>query len=259
MNKKKTKKPEKKEDWKSFIGTMFVAFIIAIAFRSVLYEPYVIPSPSMRPNLIEGDYIFVSKFSYGYSKYSFSFGSWVFPFADDIKPRIFAMSEPKRGDMIVFRHPKDVGMNYVKRLIGLPGDKIQMKYGKIYVNGLLWKQRDTVPYIEHQRKIEQYIETNSDAISYPILNRTERGMLDNTGVYEVPEGHYFMMGDNRDQSEDSRASIGFVPYENLIGRAEIIFYSTSASLWNIPSWVTGIRWDRLFTILVPKGEHHEKH
>lgn len=250
---------EKKEDWKTILGTMLLAFVIAIAFRSVLFEPYVIPSPSMKPTLVEGDYIFVSKYSYGYSKYSFSFGKWVFPFAEGIESRAWPVYEPKRGDIIVFRHPQDVGMNLIKRLVGLPGDKIQMKYGKVYVNGKMLPQKEVAPYPEFKRMVEQFVETNPLNISYQVLNRTDHGVLDNTGIYEVPQGHYFFLGDNRDQSEDSRASLGFVPYENLIGRAEIIFFSTAATIWNIPSWVTGIRWERLFMRLVPEEKDYAAH
>ena len=236
------RKPESKFE---FVKTILIAGALALGFRSLLFEPFNIPSGSMIPTLLVGDYLFVSKYSYGYSRYSFPFG--VAPFDG----RIFE-SQPERGDVAVFRQPKNETVAFIKRIVGLPGDRIQVTDGVLRIND--------VPVIRSKKgfatatdgynviKFVVYEETLPNGRSYVIQERSDNDMLDNTSVYEVPPGHYFMMGDNRDNSRDSRAaSVGMVPAENLIGRAERLFFSHngSASLWQIWKWPFAIRYGRL--------------
>jgi signal peptidase I len=231
-----TPPPEKKpSELNETIKTLFFAFIFALVFRSFAYEPFHIPSGSMKSNLLIGDYLFISKFSYGYSKYSFPLA--LIPF----EGRVFA-SKPERGDIVVFRPPGRPNDDFIKRLIGLPGDRIQMKHGLLYINGTPIKKEyvddwtDTdVPAVESVLK--RYRETLPEGKSYLAVYKSDNDPIDNGPEFLVPEGHYFMMGDNRDNSEDSRFNaedprvpigpVGFVPEENLVGRAEIILFSWS--------------------------------
>ncbi len=230
------------------IKTVVYAVLIALAVRTVAYEPFNIPSGSMVPTLLVGDYLFVSKFSYGYSRYSLPFGLPVF------SGRIF-FHPPERGDVIVFKLPTDNSTDYIKRVIGLPGDHIQMKGGNLYINEQLVQRRRTRDYLYQEGNgtvipLAQYIETLPNGRQHLIIKMGDNGPLDNTPVYDVPSGDYFMMGDNRDNSQDSRvlSAVGYVPAENLIGRAEFIFFSTdgSARLWEIWKWPFAIRYSRLF-------------
>lgn len=222
--------------------------LVPILIRSFVYTPFHIPSGSMKPTLLIGDYIFVSKFSYGYSKYSF-------PFAPDIfSGRMFG-EDPKQGDIIVFRLPTDTGIDYIKRLVGLPGDRIQVKQGRLYINGKEL-QLETIEdfaddYMGEIKQITRYIETLPNGKRHEILDEHPNGALDNTPEYVVPDGHYFFMGDNRDNSQDSRVQkvVGFVPSENLIGRADMVFISTHGKLWKFWEWFTTLRTDRSFTML----------
>jgi signal peptidase I len=222
--------------------TVFFAFAIAMFVRVVAFEPFNIPSGSMRPTLLEGDYLFVSKYSYGYSRYSFFFG---FPPFDG---RIME-SPVERGDVAVFRRPPKNDVDYIKRIVGLPGDRIQVKSGILYINGEAVERHAVDDFIdEYGRRIPQYEETLPNGVKHLILESNgDNGYADNTIEYVVPAGHYFAMGDNRDNSQDSRV-IGPVPAQNLIGRAEFLFFSTdgSAALWQVWKWPFAIRYSRLF-------------
>ncbi|MBD9447639.1 MULTISPECIES: signal peptidase I [unclassified Rhizobium] len=222
------------------------ALILAMVIRTVLFQPFTIPSGSMMPTLLVGDYIFVNKFAYGYSRFSLPFSPNLF------SGRIFE-SEPKRGDIVVFRFPPNPDVDYIKRLVGLPGDRIQVKEGVLYVNGT------AVPRVPNGtfnsdyaqdpgQDVPVYRETLDNGVSFDTLDQSPVSRGDNTREFIVPEGHYFMMGDNRDNSLDSRFDVGFVPAENLVGRASVIFFSlgNDTSFREIWKWPTNMRWDRLF-------------
>ncbi len=248
-----TKQISEKETKEGGIGEIIRvvvhALILALLVRTFLYQPFNIPSGSMKSTLLIGDYLFVSKFSYGYSKYSFPLGMDLF------SGRVWA-EQPKRGDVVVFKYPKDTSVDYIKRLIGMPGDEIQMINGVLQINGKPVKRKRVDDFSEtdfygNVRRIARFEETLPNGITYTTLDLRKNGSLDNTQIYKVPAGHYFMMGDNRDNSSDSRvaSSVGYVPFENLVGRAEVLFFSvnSTARLWEVWRWPTAIRWGRLFT------------
>jgi len=230
--------PQKKEN---FFKTLAIAFALAIFVRSFFFEPFHIPSSSMKPGLVIGDYIFVSKFSYGYSRYSFPLGLDIF------EGRIFEDS-PKRGDVAVFRLPMNPKINYIKRIIGLPGDKIQVRDGVVFINEKeVVKSNDGFFTEDGYKDIGQFIEQLPNGRQITVLDETTTPQ-DTTGIYQVPEGHYFMMGDNRDNSQDSRFldHVGYVPKANLVGRANVIFFSNAKPTWQIWNWPTSIRFNRIF-------------
>jgi signal peptidase I len=225
------------------------ALLIALVFRTFFYHPFNIPSGSMIPTLLIGDFLFVSKFSYGYSRFSFPIE---LPFLDGR----YWDDEPERGDIAVFRLPRDTKTDYIKRVIGLPGDKIKMTDGVLSINGKAVKRERVADYIGEnafgrQSSVRRYKETLPNGVSFFTLDLNENSAKDTTGVYEVPPGHYFMMGDNRDNSTDSRflQNVGFVPAENLVGRAEVIFFSVDeeAAAWAFWRWPWTLRFDRFFT------------
>ena len=224
--------------FKETIKTVVYAVVIAVAVRTVAFEPFNIPSGSMIPTLLVGDYLFVSKYSYGYSRHSL-------PFSLNLIPGRILFSEPERGDVAVFKLPTNTATDYIKRIVGLPGDKIQVIRGILHINGTAVKRvQDGFVQVANQfgrpTTVRRYLETLPNGRVHPILEITDNGPLDNTGVYEVPAGHYFAMGDNRDNSQDSRvlSEVGFIPRDNLVGRAEILFFSTngSARIWEVWKW-----------------------
>ena len=232
------------------LRVIFHALIIALVIRTVLFQPFNIPSGSMKATLLVGDYLFVSKYSYGYSHFSLPFSPPIF------SGRIWG-SQPERGDVVVFRLPKDTSTDYIKRVIGLPGDKIQMVDGVLQINGQAIKREEAPPFVEAEEglpaaPVTRWKETLPNGVSYYTLDLVENGFADNTQVYTVPPGEYFMMGDNRDNSTDSRFSqVGTVPFENFIGRAQIIFFSVyeGERAWEFWRWPVSVRWSRLFTIV----------
>jgi signal peptidase I len=231
------------------IKTIVYAVIIALFIRTFFYEPFSIPSASMVPTLLVGDYLFVSKFSYGYSRYSLPFGLPL------LSGRVF-FREPHRGDVAVFKLPRDPSVDFIKRIIGLPGDKIQVKDGILNINGQPIKRERVGPYFYEESgrasTYIEYVETLPNGYKHDILEISDDQPLDNTSVFTVPDGRYFMMGDNRDNSADSRdpdSGVGYVPAENIVGRAEFIFFSTNgyARWWELWKWPFTIRYGRLFS------------
>lgn len=277
---------------REWFDTIFYGGLIAIIFRSLLLEPFNIPSGSMIPTLHVGDHIFVQKWSYGYSRYSFPFGSW-----NLWNGRFFAPKEPAVGDIIVFRKP-NANVEYVKRLIGLPGDKIKMNDGRLYINGKMVERTNPRPYIiaelpkslrsvgfykenmsikgnkiwidnkpadfnytiEYKPdyvcnqtqtcgvyKATEYTEILPNGVQHSIVEMTDNAPLDNTAEFVVPEKHYFFMGDNRDNSADSRTeTVSYVSRDNLLGNVWFIwyshnYYSPMIAFWN---WGNKMRWDR---------------
>ena len=242
-----------KEELGDLFRTALIAVLLAVIIRTFLFEPFNIPSGSMKPTLLVGDYLFVNKPAYGYSRYSFPFG------LAPIEGRVWA-KEPQRGDVVVFKLPTNPSIDYIKRVIGLPGDTIQVRRGQLYINGKA-VPRETVGLKEvsgpdgFEGSMMEYIETLPGGIMHRIYEESDNGELDNTEEFTVPEGHYFMMGDNRDNSQDSRVTslVGFVPFDNLVGRADILFFSIdeSASLFQPWKWPMDIRYSRILDRIGP--------
>jgi len=230
------------------IKTVVYAMLIAVGIRTVAFEPFNIPSGSMIPTLLVGDYLFVSKYSYGYSRFSLPLSPPLF------SGRIFG-HPPERGDVAVFKLPRDTSVDYIKRIIGLPGDRIQMKGGQLFINGTQVERQADGDYVADgdgpKMLLKRYIETLPGGRQHAILKASDDQPLDNTQEYKVPDGYVFAMGDNRDNSLDSRVqnAVGFIPLENLVGRAEFLFFSVDATSpwWEVWEWPLEIRWTRLFT------------
>jgi signal peptidase I len=237
------------------VKTVVYAVLIALVVRTIAYEPFNIPSGSMVPTLLVGDYLFVSKFSFGYSRYSLPFGLPLF------SGRIYLpfSSLPERGDVAVFKLPTDPSTDYIKRIVGLPGDHIQMRHGNLYINDQLVPRRAVDDYVYQEGGativLHGYVESlprepGKPPLDHPIIKVGNNGPLDNTPVYEVPPDHYFAMGDNRDNSQDSRvlSAVGYIPAENLVGKAQFLFFSTdgSARWWEFWKWPFAVRYRRLF-------------
>lgn len=241
------KEEKKKESLFDTVKTIVYAILLALLIRSILMEPFRIPSGSMYPTLEVGDYLFVTKYTYGYSKHSFPFS------LAPIKGRIFA-SAPKRGDIVVFKYPKDNRTDFIKRVVGMPGDTIEVSRGRLYINDKE-VEREYVgkyvltEYIIRPENYKEYVETLPEGLKHHILEMSDyESKVDNTPKVIVPKGHYFVMGDNRDRSDDSRVHVGFVPEENLVGKARFIFFShNDKGKWYKPwTWPRAIRWKKIF-------------
>ncbi len=235
------------DEFIEIIKTIVYALLIALVLRVLLFQPFTIPSGSMIPNLLIGDYIIVSKYSYGYSKHSIPFSPAIF------NGRILERS-PERGDIAVFKFPPNPRIDYIKRVIGLPGDKIQVLNGQVFLNDKPLKM-DEQPQdpADAYGSIKTFLETLPDGRSYVTRDMGPDSQTDSTPIFIVPEGHYFMMGDNRDNSQDSRVDqaqdgVGYVPAENLVGKAQIILFSwrEEASLFKPWTWFTEARPGRFF-------------
>ena len=253
------------ESWTEFVKTVISAGLIAIVIRTFLFQPFNIPSGSMENTLLVGDYLLVEKFSYGYSRYTFPFGGW--PLGDKMHGR-FLERPPQRGDVVVFKFPQDNSTDFIKRLIGLPGDKIQMINDVLYLNGKPVQRERIADYVGmldgEEGSWPQYRETLPGGKTYLTMDKYKDGQLDNTEQFTVPAGHYFMMGDNRDNSTDSRVpryrgGVGFVPAENLEGKAMFRFFSISCKwsedaamedhrpLCRIPEFFSWVRYSRILS------------
>ena len=226
---------------------MAIVFASPLLIRTFFFQPFNIPAGSMKPTLLVGDYFFVSKYAYGYSRYT-----W--PFVPPSSGRIWG-SEPARGDVVVFRLPKDDSTDYIKRVIGLPGDRIQMKGGLLYINDKPVRRERLSDFVgedpcglDATAPVKRWKETLPNGVSYETLDCVDNGFYDNTNVYTVPPGNFFMMGDNRDNSTDSRvlSAVGYVPFENLIGRAGMIFFSIAGGRKGEPP---GLRFGRIGTVV----------
>ena len=231
------------------LKTIFYALVIAIIIRSLLIQPFYIPSSSMEPNLLVGDRLFVTKYSYGYSKHSFPFSLPLF------KDRIL-FSKPKRGDIIVFKTPTDNRTDYIKRLIGLPGDRIQFISGNLYLNEIqifkdIKSRNDQIFCGDKTLNVNTFEEKLNNNVKFNTVYRKDF-TFQNSDKFLVPDNHYFFLGDNRDCSKDSRflSSVGYVHENNLVGKAQFIFFSNdyrNGNLLQFWKWSESIRFERFFT------------
>lgn len=242
----------KKDEWTEFAKTVTFAIILALIIRTFFFEPFNIPSGSMKPTLQVGDYLFVNKPAYGYSKYSFPMAM------APIEGRVWE-KKPQRGDVIVFKLPSNTSIDYIKRIIGMPGDTIQMINGRLHLNGEKI-EREVLPLARifeggDYVTLHQYNEYLPGGVVHRIYEEGDHYPLDNTPVFTVPKDHYFVMGDNRDNSQDSRVQslVGFVPLENIVGRADFLFFSVEedASFFEFWRWPWTIRFSRLFMDIDP--------
>ena len=245
--KPQSEKTEMKNALRENVKTFIWAAIIAVLIRSLLFQPFNIPSSSMKPTLLIGDFLFVTKFSYGYSRHSF-------PFSPNLFSGRVVADVPERGDVVVFKLPVDNRTDFIKRVIGLPGDTVQMRDGALWINGSPVAREEVAEFVDYDpglgdRAIRQYRETLPNGVTYYTLDQIVDGPADDTGIFTVPTGHYFMMGDNRDNSSDSRFSsyVGYVPHENLVGPARVLFFSFDDrySMLQFWRWPVAIRYSRL--------------
>ena len=244
----KAEKPaKKKSELRDTIVVIVEALIIALVFRTFLYQPFSIPTASMQSTLMIGDYFIASKFTWGYGKYSF-------PVPIPFNGRLLQFGEPQRGEVAVFRN-EITGEDYIKRVIGLPGDRVQMMEGRLFINGEMVEREEIGTGTDTDSEMRSvpvtiYTETLPNGVSHTIQEIADNGPLDNTGEYVVPAGHYFMMGDNRDRSQDSRvlSMVGYVSAGNLLGKAEAKFFSIKNNIppWQLWEWPANVRWDRMF-------------
>ena len=232
--------------------TVFFAVAIALVLRIVIFQPFNIPSGSMKPTLLVGDFLVVSKPTFGYSKASLIYPLTRMP----VEGRVLQFAEPQRGDILVFKNRKDGNKDYIKRLIGMPGDTVQMLGGRLHINGVPVPKElidaNTPGVCGNGQGGPTYRETLPNGVSYVVQEcYGDDAQLDNTSVYPVPAGHYFMMGDNRDQSQDSRviALVGYVREDAIVGKAERLFFSVDGektSFWTLWKWPLAIRYGRIF-------------
>ncbi len=248
--------------WGETLRIILATVAVVVSVRTLTFEAFNIPSGSMVPTLLVGDYLFVNKASYGYSRYSLPsflrFGDKAPPVTKDCKAapgRLFGRL-PERGDVAVFKLPKDTGVDYIKRIVGLPCDRLQMIGGALYVNGEMAARIRVPDFVLHEGfggafTAPQYIETLPGGRQHPVIELSgDQGLLDDTPVFTVPPGHVFGMGDSRDNSQDSRVPevVGFIPVENLVGRATTIFLSVKEeeNLWRFWRWGSAIRTERFW-------------
>jgi signal peptidase I len=238
--------------WVSQLKILGLALTLTLIVRTVVAEPYVVPTGSMVPTLLAGDRILASKYPYGFSTFSSPIG-----FMPNFGSRVLN-APPKRGDVVVFRLPSDTTITYVKRVIGLPGERIEMRRGQLYIDGKMVPRRFvgqvTTEVGGRVMSLRQYVETLPNGREHPILKISDNQPLDNTSEFVVPLRSYFVMGDNRDDSLDSRVpanagGVGFVPEENLVGRVDLVLFSSDPDVasWDIPHWSGALRRSRLLT------------
>lgn len=244
---------QKDEAWGELGKTVLLAILLALIVRTLFFEPFNIPSGSMKPTLLTGDYLFVSKTAYGYSRHSFPLG--LAPLEGRVWKKV-----PRRGDVVVFKLPSNTNIDYIKRVIGLPGDAVQVKEGRLYINGEMVERKSlgrekVEDRFEQVKQMHKFLEILPGGVEHFIYEEGDDFPLDNTREFTVPEGHIFVMGDNRDNSQDSRVydRVGPVPLENLVGRAEVLFFSVNGKvpLWQVWKWPWAIRYERLFDPVGP--------
>ena len=237
--------------WSRELKSILLALGFVLIVRTVVAEPYMVPSPSMVPTLLVGDELLANKFAYGYGKYSSPVG-----LMPDFSGHLLGKA-PERGDVVVFRLPRDPSTSYVKRLIGLPGDRIQMRAGRLYINGVLVPRREIGAFANdvggHAVPSVRYVETLPNGREHELVEISDAGRHDDTREFVVPPKHYFMMGDNRDDSLDSRVAaadggVGFVPEDNLVARVDLVLLSRDPAVaWlDVAEWPHAFRLDRLF-------------
>ncbi|MEO9773996.1 signal peptidase I [Roseibium sp.] len=243
-----SKSANSRRDWFGTLKVIIQALALALIIRTFFFQAFSIPSGSMKSTLLIGDHLLVAKYSYGYSRHSFPID--LLPFSGRLFSRM-----PRRGDVVVFKTPEDNRTDYIKRVIGLPGDEIQVVSGILHINGAAVERTQIEDFIESDtsgspKQISRYTERLPNGVSYEVLDQAAAGPLDNTPIYRVPEGHFFMMGDNRDRSSDSRipTGVGYVPFENLIGKAKFVFFSNGDDkpAWQIWNWPFSVRFERTF-------------